>query len=42
MGSTTYVTVSEDGIEPWNVSMALPALCSRLVNCTAEQMGWNE
>ena len=42
MGSTTYVTVSEDGIEPWNVSMALPALCSRLVNCTAEQMSWSE
>lgn len=42
MGSTTYVTVSEDGIEPWNVSMALPALCSRLVNCTAAQMGWSE
>lgn len=42
MGSTTYVTVGEAGIEPWNVSMALPALCSRLVNCTAEQIGWSE
>ena len=42
MGSTTYSGVGEAGPDPWFVSMAVPALCSRLVNCTAEQLGWAE
>ena len=40
MGSTTYSGMSDAGPDPWFVSMSLPALCSRLVNCTAEQLGW--
>lgn len=42
MGSTSYSGVGEAGPDPSFVSMAVPALCSRLVNCTAEQLGWAE
>jgi putative serine protease PepD len=40
MGSTTYSGVGDAGLEPWFVSEGLPALCKKLVACTAEDLGW--
>ena len=42
MGSTTYVSVSDAGQDPWFVSEGLPALCKRLVACAATNLGWDE
>ena len=42
MGSTTYVSVSDAGLEPWFVSEGLPALCERLVACEADDLGWED
>ncbi len=42
MGSTTYSTVSDAGLEPWFVSEGILALCDRLVTCTPTDLGWSE
>jgi len=40
MGSTTYSLIGDAGPDPWFVSEGLSALCKKLVNCSAEQLGW--
>lgn len=40
MGSTTYSSVGDAGLEPWFVSMGVNALCEHLVNCMPAQLGW--